>query len=164
MFVRPLVVVAVAVGALLAASSSGASSRQDLPVCLGQYAPAGVATDTRGLSLMVSSSPLRPRARRQVRWLFQIVNSNAEPRTVEFPTNQMVDVELRRHGTVRHRWSWGKGFFFMVSRHEFPAESVWSCHVSGKLAVKPGRYVLTAWLNGWRTRGPIVQREIAVRR
>jgi hypothetical protein len=52
----------------------------------------------------------------------------------------------------------------MFTRRELPAESVWRCHVSGKLAVKPGRYVLAAWLSGSRSSGPIVQREITIRR
>jgi hypothetical protein len=99
-----------------------------------------------------------------VSWLFRIVNSSAEPRTLQFPTNQVVEVELRRQGTIRYRWSTGRGFFFMVTRRELPAESVWSCYVTGKLTVKPGRYVLAAWLNGNQSSGPIVRREIIIRR
>ena len=95
-------------------------------------------------------------------WLFRVTNSSLEPRWLSFPTSQVVEVELRRNGVIRYRWGYGRGFLFMVTGRELGPQSVWSCYVSDKLDVKPGRYTLRAWLNGSPNR-PIVRREITIR-
>jgi hypothetical protein len=83
---------------------------------------------------------------------------------LRFPTSQVVDVELRRRGIVRYRWSWERGFLFMITGRELPARSVWTCQVGGKLAVAPGQYTLLAWLNVSRADNrPIVRRQITIR-
>lgn len=138
------------------------SSAQPLPHCAASGGDTSEGTDVRGVELRVSSSPRRLRAGRQVRWLFRVINSSSESRRLIFPTSQVVDVELRRQGVARYRWSNRLAFLFMMTMRDLAPESAWSCYVGGSLSAKPGRYSLIAWLTLGGQKPIVFRREVTV--
>jgi hypothetical protein len=159
MNLRPLGLVTAGLAGLVMVCCLETSSAQALPPCAASGGDTSEGSDARGVTLRVSSSPRRLRAGSQVRWLFRVVNSSSESRRLIFPTSQVVDVELRRQGVARYRWSNRRGFLFMVTRRDLAPESAWSCHVGGFLSARPGRYSLTAWLTLGRQKPIVFRRE-----
>jgi len=76
----------------------------------------------------------------------KIRNEAADPVTLSFPTGQLYDLEIRDdEGDVVYHWSQGKMFARMATQLEIQFEKDYSI-VAPLAHLKPGKYVVQAWL------------------
>ncbi len=87
-----------------------------------------------------------PSSASQLTARLMIRNSTADPVTLTFPTGQMYDLEIHDdEGKVVYQWSRDKAFPQMVTTMQIQYEKDYA--ISAPLAnLKPGRYVVQAWL------------------